>query len=505
MSGSPFRVVPLMPLPGPDTSTAVPPITDQVPRGVARPGVAEQPWQALKAANQPLWPDREQLAQVQETLASRPPLIYPAEARRLRSRLGDVSEGRAFLLQAGDCAESFRRFDEGAIRGKLRVILQMAVILSYSAGVPVVKLGRLAGQFAKPRSSPVETIDGRQLPSFFGHMVNDVPFTEASRTPDPQRLLQAYDQAAATLNLLRSCARGGFADLHQVQAWNQSFVADLPEGRRYAALADEIGRALRFMDAAGLSDHAALGEIEFYTSHEALILEYEDALTRVDDAAAADRGGAQDRSKDAGMMTVGDRLAPSKVAGSAHMLWIGERTRALDGAHVAWARQVANPIGCKLGPTTSVDEVLGLCATLNPERIPGRLTLITRLGAGNVERVLPDLIEAVRAAGYPVVWVCDPMHGNTFESSSGHKTRRFDDVLRETRAFFEVHRAAGSWPGGLHVELTGEDVTECLGGSDALVDTDLGRRYETICDPRLNARQSIDLAFAVSDFIGAGE
>lgn len=450
--------------------------------------VSDRHWQACEAANQPPWPDRGHLDQVRAMLAGRPPLIYPGEAQRLQERLSAVCQGQAFLLQAGDCAESFARFNEETIRGKLRVILQMAVILSYSAGVPVIKLGRLAGQFAKPRSQPVEEIDGERLPSFFGHMVNDLPFTARSRTPDPQRLLQAYDQSAATLNLLRSCTRGGFADLHQVQAWNQSFVARSTEGRRYAALADEIGRALRFMDAAGLSGHAALNEIEFYTSHEALILEYEDALTRLDTQAVSHA----------------DQTVGSAYCGSAHMLWIGERTRALDGAHVAWARKISNPVGCKLGPSTSTDEVLGLCEALNPERLPGRLTLITRLGARQVERVLPQLIDAVQSAGHPVVWACDPMHGNTIVSSTGHKTRHFDDVLAETRAFFHIHRAAGSWPGGLHVELTGEDVTVCLGGSDALADADLGRRYETICDPRLNARQSIDLAFAVAEFMAAG-
>ena len=356
----------------------------------------------------------------------------------------------------------------------------MAIILTYSSGVPTVKLGRLAGQFAKPRSSPTERIDGVELPSFFGHMVNDLPFTAAAREPDPQRLLQAYHQSAATLNLLRSCTRGGFADLHQVHAWNRSFVAESTQGRRYSALADEISRALRFMDAAGLAGHAALNEIEFHTCHEALILEYEDALTRRDRLSGDDE---------------------CWYAGSAHMLWIGERTRAIDGAHVAYARGIANPVGCKIGPTATADDVLALCEALNPLRVPGRLTLITRMGASRVAGVLPTLIDAVSHAGHPVVWVCDPMHGNTIVSNSGRKTRRFDDVLAETCAFFAAHRQLGTWPGGLHVELTGENVTECLGGSDALVDADLDRRYETICDPRLNARQGIDLAFAVADLL----
>lgn len=407
-----------------------------------------------------------------------PPLVFAGEARELKARLAQVAEGKAILLQAGDCAESFDGFHADAIREKLRVILQMAVVLTYSAGVPAVKVGRIAGQFAKPRSKPTETIDGTELPSFLGHMVNDLPFSEGDRRPDPTRLVQAYNQSASTLNLLRAFTKGGFADLHRVQAWNQEFVASSAEGQRYARLASEIGRALRFMEAAGVSSqHPEIHEAEFYTSHEALILQYEEALTRK------------------------DSLTGEWYDCSAHMVWIGERTRQLDGAHVEFLRGVRNPLGCKIGPTATPDEVLGLCEALNPDREPGRLTLISRMGAGTVADRLPPLLEAVRDAGHPVVWACDPMHGNTFTSETGHKTRHFDDVLAEVGAFFDAHRQAGTWAGGIHVELTGDDVTECLGGADAVQAEDLGKRYETMCDPRLNARQGLELAFRVAELI----
>ena len=407
-----------------------------------------------------------------------PPLVFAGEARDLKAGLARVAEGKAILLQAGDCAESFDGFNADAIRDKLRVILQMAVVLTYSAGVPTVKVGRIAGQFAKPRSKPTETVDGTELPSFLGHMVNDLPFSEGDRRPAPTRLLQAYNQSASTLNLLRAFTKGGFADLHRVQAWNQEFVASSAEGRRYATLADQIGRALRFMESTGVSSqHPEIHEAEFFTSHEALILQYEEALTRR------------------------DSLTGDWYDCSAHMVWIGERTRQLDGAHVEFLRGVRNPIGCKVGPTATPDEVVGLCRALDPDHEPGRLTLITRMGADTVADRLPALLEAVRDAGHPVVWACDPMHGNTFTSETGHKTRHFDAVLAEVSGFFDAHRQVGTWPGGIHVELTGEDVTECLGGAEAVQAEDLGKRYETMCDPRLNARQGLELAFRVAELI----
>ena len=425
-----------------------------------------------------MWPDYADLERAEKELASVPPLVFAGEARDLKAKLGAVSRGEAFLLQAGDCAESFDGFNANAIREKLRVILQMAVVLTYSSGVPAIKVGRIAGQFAKPRSAPTETVDGTELPSFLGHMVNDLPFSEQDRRPDPDRLLKAYNQSASTLNLLRAFTKGGFADLHRVQTWNQEFVASSREGQRYAKLASEIDRALRFMEATGVSSqHSEIHEAELFTSHEALILQYEEALTRK------------------------DSLTDEWYDCSAHMLWIGERTRQLDGAHVEFLRGGRNPIGCKIGPTTTPEQIVGLCEALNPDREEGRLTLITRMGAKTVAENLPPLLEAVKASGHPVVWACDPMHGNTFTSETGHKTRHFDDVLAEVSAFFEAHKSVGTWPGGIHVELTGEDVTECLGGAEAVEAQDLGKRYETMCDPRLNARQGLDLAFRVAELL----
>ena len=439
-------------------------------------------WRSKAAAHQPVWPDLAELERIEKELASVPPLVFAGEARELKSKLAAVSHGEAFLLQAGDCAESFDGFYADAIRDKLRVILQMAVVLTYSSGVPAIKVGRIAGQFAKPRSNPTEIVDGTELPSFLGHMVNDMPFSEGDRRPNPHRLIQAYNQSASTLNLLRAFTKGGFADLHRVQAWNQEFVASSNEGQRYANLASEIDRALRFMEATGLSSqHSEIHEAELFTSHEALILQYEEALTRE------------------------DSLTGDWYDCSAHMLWIGERTRQLDGAHVEFLRGVKNPIGCKIGPTTTVEEVLALCDALDPAHEPGRLTLISRMGAKTVGDNLPPLLEAVRASGHPVVWACDPMHGNTFTSESGHKTRHFDDVLAEVGAFFQAHRSVGTWPGGIHVELTGDDVTECLGGSEEVQAQDLAKRYETMCDPRLNARQGLDLAFRVAELLTGGE
>ncbi len=412
-------------------------------------------------------------------LAALPPLVVAGEARQLTSALGEVAQGRAFLLQAGDCAESFAAFAADSIRDKLKVVLQMAAALTYAAGVPVVKVGRIAGQFAKPRTSETERIGDTELESFRGHMVNDEPFDADARRPDPERLVTAYHQSAATLNLLRAFTKGGFADLSHVHAWNQQFVASSAEGRRYERIAGEIDRALRFMTACGidLSAESGLHQVDFWTSHEALILNYEEALTRQ------------------------DSLSGDWVDCSAHLLWVGERTRQLDGAHVEFLAGVINPVAVKIGPSATADDVVALCDRLDPSFVPGRLTLITRFGAGRVRQHLPPLLEAVTASGHPVVWACDPMHGNTFTSASGHKTRRFDDILAEVREFFAVHRESGSWPGGVHVELTGDDVTECLGGAEVIEEEHLHRRYTTACDPRLNARQSLDLAFRLAELL----
>ena len=436
-------------------------------------------WQSMPAVQQPQWPDMGDLERALKHISTLPPLIFAGEARSLQAALGQVASGNAFLLQAGDCAESFEEFTAVNIREKLRVILQMAVMLTYSMGVPVVKVGRIAGQFAKPRSANTEKVGNVELPVFRGHMVNDPSPHEDARRPNPERLVQAYHQSASTLNLLRAFTKGGFADLNRVHAWNQEFVATSAEGQRYEQVAAEIERALAFMRACGVDTetHSALHQVDVYTSHEALILGYEEALTRQDSLT----GGWYDCS--------------------AHMLWIGERTRQLDGAHIEFLRGVANPIGCKIGKDTSVDFVLNLCETLNPSRIPGRLTLITRMGADNVEETLRPLLRAVRDTGHPVVWACDPMHANTFTAPNGRKTRHFDDIIREITGFVLAHRAEDTWPGGIHIELTGENVTECLGGAEGLSNEDLDTRYETVCDPRLNARQSLDLAFRVAELI----
>jgi 3-deoxy-7-phosphoheptulonate synthase len=436
-------------------------------------------WRDSPADQQPAWPDEAALDQALKHLSGLPPLVFAGEARALTAALAQVAAGEAFLLQAGDCAESFHEFSADTIRDKLRVILQMAVVLTYGSGVPVVKLGRIAGQFAKPRSSPTELVGGVELPSFRGHIVNDDAPTAEARVPDPQRLVAAYHQSASTLNLVRAFVKGGFADLSQVHVWNQQFVASSAEGQRYEAIAGEIDRALRFMKACGidLAGEAALQQVDFWTSHDALLLGWEEALTRR------------------------DSLTGDWYDCSAHFLWIGERTRRLDGAHVAFLAGVHNPIGLKLGPDASADEVLALCQSLNPERIPGRLTLISRMGAQRVADRLPPLLAAVRQAGHPVVWACDPMHGNTFTSGGGRKTRRFDDVLAEIGGFFAAHAAEGTWPGGIHLELTGDDVTECLGGAEEIFEDQLHVRYTTTGDPRLNARQSLDLAFRVAELL----
>ncbi len=407
-------------------------------------------------------------------LAALPPLVFAGECDVLRERLAAVARGEAFVLQGGDCAETFAGATADAVRAKLQTLLQMAVVLTYGASVPIVKIGRLAGQFAKPRTRPTESRDGTELPVYRGDAINDVEFTAQARTPDPARLLRAYHCSAVTLNLCRAFATGGYADLHQVHAWNQDFVQQSPAGQRYERLAGEIDRALAFMRACG-ADPEELRAVELYSSHEALVLDYEQALTR--------------RDSRTGLM----------YDTSAHFVWVGERTRDLNGAHVEFASGISNPIGVKVGPDAKAADVLALIDKLNPARDPGRLTLITRMGAGRVRDALPPLISAVIAEGIEVPWVCDPMHGNTFEAPSGHKTRRLHDVLEEVQGFFEVHRDLGTHPGGIHIEFTGDNVTECVGGSHEIVADDLYQRYETACDPRLNRSQALDLAFTVAE------
>ncbi|KAA9377878.1 3-deoxy-7-phosphoheptulonate synthase class II [Microbispora cellulosiformans] len=435
-------------------------------------------WRDLAAAQQPDWPDRAELDKVVAELASLPPLVFAGECDQLKDSMAAVARGEAFVLQGGDCAETFAGATAENVRNKLKTLLQMAIVLTYAGRVPVVKIGRLAGQFAKPRSKPTEVRDGVELPAYRGDMVNGFDFTPEARRPDPNRLLRAYHSSAVTLNLARAFTKGGYADLRQVHAWNQDFVAESPAGRRYEQLAREIDQALAFMRACG-ADPEEFHTVEFYSSHESLILDYDRALTRIDS-----RTGL-----------------PYDV--SAHMVWIGERTRQLDGAHVEFFSRIRNPIGVKLGPTTTPEEAISLIDKLNPDNEPGRLTFITRMGAGKVRDALPTLVEKVNASGATVAWVCDPMHGNTFEAPSGHKTRRLDDVLDEVAGFFEVHHALGTHPGGIHIEFTGDDVTECVGGGHAIVEEDLALRYETACDPRLNRGQSLDLAFRVAELYRA--
>jgi 3-deoxy-7-phosphoheptulonate synthase len=436
-------------------------------------------WRDRHADQQPQWPDRAALAAAVDRIRALPPLVFAGEVRNLTTALAQVCDRQAFVLQAGDCAESFNEFSADAIRDKLKVILQMAVVLTYGSGVPVVKMGRMAGQFAKPRTRATEAVGEGEIPAYRGDMVNDPAPTAEARVPDPGRLVQAYHQSAATMNLVRAFTKGGFADLTQVHMWNQEFVASSAQGRRYERIAAEIERALRFMAACGidLAAEATLHEVDFWTCHEALILEYEGALTRK------------------------DSLTGRLYDCSAHLLWVGDRTRSLDGAHIAFLQGVENPVGIKIGPSCSPEQAVELCERINPGRVPGRLSLITRMGARRIEALLPPLIEAVQRSGHPVVWVCDPMHGNTEPSSTGRKTRHFDNIIGEIRTFFAAHRDAGTWPGGVHVELTGEDVTECLGGGDPILDHHLDERYRTTCDPRLNARQSLDLAYRVAELL----
>jgi 3-deoxy-7-phosphoheptulonate synthase len=435
-------------------------------------------WPDLPAAQQPDWPDDSALQAALAELRTLPPLVFAGECDDLKARLAQVSRGEAFLLHGGDCAETFEGVVADTIRGKLRTVLQMAVVLTYGASLPVVKLGRIAGQFGKPRSSGLETRDGVTLPAYRGDMVNGLAFTPESRTPDPHRLVEAYHRSSATLNLVRAFTQGGYADLRQVHAWNQDFVRETASGQRYERMAGDIDRAMAFMHAAGV-DPESFKRVDLYAGHEMLVLDYEKALTRID--SRTDQ--------------------PYDVSG--HFVWVGERTRQLDGAHVDFASRIRNPIGVKVGPTATPDDVLALIARLDPDHEPGRLTLISRMGAGQVRTALRPLVEKVASSGHEVVWVCDPMHGNTFETSLGVKTRSFDDVIEEVRGFFEVHRAAGTWPGGIHIELTGDDVTECVGGAEGLTEAGLEFRYETACDPRLNRQQSLELAFLVAETLAS--
>jgi len=438
-------------------------------------------WRAHEARQLPVYPDAAVLAATEAELRSYPPLVFAGEARRLRDALALVANGQAFVLQGGDCAESFGDFTANIIRDTFRVLLQMAVVLTFGASVPVVKMGRMAGQFAKPRSSDTETIDGTTLPSYRGDIINGSAFTAAARIPDPGRMETGYFQSAGTLNLLRAFAGGGYADLHEVHRWNLDFAARSPLAARYQDLASRIDETLAFMSACGVGslNTPQMRETDFYTSHEALLLPYEQALTRIDSTSG------------------------KYYACSAHFLWIGDRTRQLDGSHVEFLRGVHNPIGLKVGPTMQPDDLLRLIETLNPANETGRLTLISRMGADRVHAALPPLLRAVERAGQKVVWLCDPMHGNTISTAAKVKTRSFDSILGEVRGFFDAHAGEGSWAGGMHVEMTGQEVTECVGGAHRLTEADLGGRYETFCDPRLNAEQSLELAFLVAEELKA--
>ncbi|WP_439594183.1 class II 3-deoxy-7-phosphoheptulonate synthase [Microbacterium sp.] len=430
-------------------------------------------WRTLPIKQQPAWPDADAVAAVSDEISTLPPLVFAGEVDNLRDRLARAASGKAFLLQGGDCAETFAGATAEQIRNRIKTVLQMAVVLTYGASMPIVKMGRMAGQFAKPRSSDSETRGDVTLPAYRGDIVNGYDFTEVSRRADPQRLLKGYHTAASTINLIRAFTQGGFADLREVHSWNKGFAQN-PANQQYERLATEIDRAIKFMEAAG-ADFDELKRVEFYTGHEGLLMDYERPMTRIDS-----RTGTPYNT-------------------SAHFLWIGERTRELDGAHVDYFSMIRNPIGVKLGPTTSPDTTLALIDKLDPEREPGRLTFITRMGAGKIRDALPPLLEAVRDSGATPLWVTDPMHGNGITTPTGYKTRRFDDVVDEVRGFFEAHRAVGTFPGGIHVELTGDDVTECLGGSEEIDEAALATRYESLCDPRLNHMQSLELAFLVAE------
>ncbi len=445
----------------------------------ANPGVIEglDNYRNLEAAQQPTWPDDVAVAEVRAILAKYPPLVFAGEVDILRDRLAQAAQGKAFLLQGGDCAETFVDATADRIRNRVKTLLQMAVVLTYGASMPVVKMGRMAGQFAKPRSSDTETREELTLPAYRGDAVNGYEFTLASRTPDPTRLLQAYNTSASTLNLIRAFTMGGFADLRSVHEWNKGFI-DNPANSKYETMAKDIDRAIKFMAACG-ANFSELRTTEFYTSHEGLLFDYERPMTRIDSRT----GTPYDTS--------------------AHFIWVGERTRQLDGAHVDFLSRVRNPLGVKLGPNTSVDDVMALIEKLDPNHEPGRLTFITRMGAEKIREALPKLVSAVRDAGFQPLWITDPMHGNGITTANGYKSRRFDDVMNEVRGFFEVHRDLGTFPGGVHVELTGDDVAECLGGSEHIDEITLESRYESLCDPRLNHSQSLELAFLVAEELAA--
>jgi 3-deoxy-7-phosphoheptulonate synthase len=429
---------------------------------------------ALKPLQQPTYPDPAEVTDVVRRLRRLPPLVFAGECDELREKMAGVAAGKAFVLQGGDCAETFAGVTAANIQNKLRTLLSMAIVLTYAAQVPVVKVGRMAGQYTKPRSSDTETRDGMTLPAYRGDAINGFEFTEEARRHDPQRLLGVYNASSATLNLVRAFVKGGFADMRTMHSWNSDFVRNSPAGVRYEQLTAEIERALAFIEACGI-DSEETRTVDFYASHEGLSLEYEHAMTRIDSRTHR----------------------PYNTSG--HLIWIGERTRQIDGAHVELMRHVRNPIAVKLGPTTSADTALELADRLDPDGEPGRITFITRMGAGKIRDLLPDVVEKVTASGRQVAWVCDPMHGNTFESANGFKTRAFSDVIDEVNGFFDVHDELGTWPGGVHIELTGDDVTECVGGAQELVEADLASRYETLCDPRLNRNQSLELAFQVAE------
>jgi 3-deoxy-7-phosphoheptulonate synthase len=436
-------------------------------------------WRTLPISQQPQWPDSEAVAAASAEIATLPPLVFAGEVDILRDRLARAARGEAFLLQGGDCAETFAGATADAIRNRVKTILQMAVVLTYGASMPIIKMGRMAGQFAKPRSSDTETRGDVTLPAYRGDIVNGYDFTPEARQPDPRRLVQGYHTSASTLNLIRAFTQGGFADLRQVHSWNRGFASN-PANHRYEKLASEIDKAIRFMLAAG-ADFDELKRVEFYSSHEGLLMDYERPMTRIDS-----RNG-------------------TPVNTSAHFVWIGERTRALDGAHVDYFSRIRNPIGVKLGPSTTADDMEKLIDKLDPDREPGRLTFVSRMGAGKIRDALPPLLEAIKGMDANPLWITDPMHGNGLTTPTGYKTRRFDDIVDEVKGFFEVHRAAGTYPGGIHIELTGDDVTECLGGSEEIDEADLATRYESLCDPRLNHMQSLELAFLVAEELSASE
>jgi 3-deoxy-7-phosphoheptulonate synthase len=434
-------------------------------------------WRDFPVKHQPSYNDLDGLKITEEKLKSLPPLVFAGEARTLKEKLASVSEGNAFLLQGGDCAESFAEFNADNLRDTFRVILQMAAVLTYGASLPIVKVGRLAGQFAKPRSEPTESRDGKELPSYLGDIINGIDFNDKDREPDPERMIKAYSQAASALNLLRAFATGGYADLHEVHRWNLEFLEGSSQDSKYRLIADRIGECLDFMKACGINKNTAglISKVDFFTSHEALLLGYEQSLTRV------------------------DSLTGEYYDCSSHMLWIGERTRSLDEAHVEFMRGIGNPIGVKIGPTTSTDDIIKLINKLNPQNIAGKLTLISRMGKDKIGDILPGLVRKVDTEGMKVVWSCDPMHGNTFKAQTGYKTRAFDNIMNEVEQFFQIHRAEGTYAGGIHLEMTGQDVTECVGGLQEIKEENLGDRYHTHCDPRLNANQGLELAFRLSE------